>query len=128
MSTRMVLLMVFAAGCALRSCQASDPLTNHWTAMYGDLKNPYEGDRQAVLAGAKLYRRHCASCHGAEGEGIDRIPGLRSKTVREAAPGALFGVLKHGIQRRGMPSWSGLPEQRRWQIISYLQSTDLQLR
>lgn len=73
-------------------------------------------------AGQKLFRRHCAECHGANASGSGKAPALRSTTIRNAPPGALVWFLKNGNLRAGMPSWSGLPEQRRWQIVAYLKS------
>lgn len=86
------------------------------------LQNPYEGQPDAVLAGAKLYQRHCAKCHGDDATGSEDAPSLRGPLVQNASPGALFWFLKNGNMRSGMPSWSGLPEQRRWQLVSYLKS------
>jgi hypothetical protein len=42
--------------------------------------------------------------------------------VRIATPGTIFWILTNGVVRRGMPVWSRLPEQQRWQIVSYLKS------
>jgi mono/diheme cytochrome c family protein len=84
--------------------------------------NPYEGRPEAIQAGQKLFRRHCAECHGANASGSNKAPALRSTTIRNAPPGALVWFLKNGNLRAGMPSWSGLPEQRRWQIVAYLKS------
>lgn len=86
------------------------------------LKNPYLGDAKAVLAGKKLFRRHCASCHGEEAEGRGKAPPLGSDVVRQVPDGVLFWFLKNGKLRAGMPSWSGLPPQQRWQIVSFLKS------
>lgn len=86
------------------------------------LVNPYEGSADAVRAGAKLYRRHCAACHGEDAEGIGRKPSLRSAAIKSAAPGILFWLLKNGFLPGGMPSWSKLPDQRLWQIVTYLKS------
>jgi hypothetical protein len=36
----------------------------------------------------------------------------------------LFGVLKDGRIARGMPSWAQLPEEQRWQIITWLKSRE----
>jgi mono/diheme cytochrome c family protein len=86
------------------------------------MSNPYTGDPEAALAGAKLFRRNCASCHGADAGGTPEGPGLRSPAMRSASPGAVFWVLRNGVLQRGMPSWSHLTEQRRWQIIAWLKS------
>ena len=86
--------------------------------------NPYEGKAEAALAGQKLFKRHCEECHGTEGAGTNYAPSLRSSLLRAAKPGTLFWFLKNGNLRRGMPSWSGLPEQQRWQIVSYLKSVN----
>ncbi len=83
------------------------------------LANPYAGQADAVKAGAKFYERHCAACHEA-----GRAPALRSDRVREASPGALFWLLRNGSLRRGMPSWSHLPPEQRWQIVAWLKSLD----
>lgn len=85
-------------------------------------KNPYEGRAEAVLAGGKLYRRYCAECHGEDARGKGRAVNLRSARVQNATPGELVWFLRNGNLASGMPSWSRLPEQQRWQITSYLKS------
>ena len=84
--------------------------------------NPFAGQTEAILAGKKLFLRHCAECHGQDAEGRDRAPSLRSPLVQGARPETLVRFLKDGNLRRGMPAWSHLPEERLWQIVSYLQS------
>jgi len=88
----------------------------------GTRANPYAKDEDAVAAGGKLFQRHCASCHGKNANGMDRVPPLHSLTVKKASPGALFWLLRNGLLRRGMPSWSRLPDEQRWQIVTYLES------
>lgn len=85
-------------------------------------QNPYEGQQDAQIAGAKLYQRECAACHGAAALGVGKALPLASPVVRDAPPGALFWVLRNGSIWRGMPSFSHLPEQQRWQIVTYLKS------
>jgi cytochrome c oxidase cbb3-type subunit 2 len=87
-----------------------------------DRKNPYEGQSDALAAGEKLYRRHCAECHGDDARGAQRSANLRSPGVQNATPGELVWFLRNGNLAAGMPSWSGLPEQRRWQIVTYLKT------
>ena len=86
--------------------------------------NPYGGNADAVRAGRKLVARHCASCHGEDGHGGRSAPRLDTVAVRRAAAGDLFWLLTNGDLRAGMPSWSNLPDARRWQIVAFLQSSD----
>ena len=89
-------------------------------------KSPFEGDAQAVAAGGKLFEQHCAECHGIQAGGTRKGPSLLREEVQQATPGTLFWVLSNGVVRRGMPVWSKLPEQQRWQIVTFLQSLKLQ--
>jgi mono/diheme cytochrome c family protein len=87
-----------------------------------DWKNPYEGNSDALLAGKKLYLQHCAECHGQNARGMRNAISLRTPQVQNATPGELVWFLRNGNLFHGMPAWSGLPEQRRWQIVTYLKS------
>jgi mono/diheme cytochrome c family protein len=111
-----VILASAVAGASLGS------LVQHAPATTGQLKNPFEGDQQAERAGAKLYARECASCHGLNREGRGKVPPLNQAEVYEATSGTLFWVLRNGSLRRGMPSFAQLPEAQRWQIITFLRS------
>lgn len=82
--------------------------------------NPYQGQADAVAAGGRLYGDHCASCHGENLTGRRGKPSLRDPIVQGATDGELFWLLRNGDLRHGMPSWSGLPEPERWQIIAYV--------
>ena len=73
-----------------------------------------------VAAGQKLFEQHCASCHGAEAMGTKYAPPLA--TVHAMESDDLFRFVTNGNLRRGMPAWSRLPDQRRWQIVAYLKS------
>ena len=86
------------------------------------LNNPFEGQERAQRAGAKLFTRECAACHGPDGKGMGKAPPLNQRDVHEASPGALFWVLRNGSLKRGMPSFAHLPEAQRWQIIDYLKT------
>jgi mono/diheme cytochrome c family protein len=85
-------------------------------------KNPYAGQRNAVLAGEKLFRQHCAECHGDNAQGLRNASDLRAPGVQNATDGELVWFLRNGRLPKGMPPWSGLPEQRRWQIVTYLRT------
>jgi mono/diheme cytochrome c family protein len=118
-----LLLLSLIIGPALLFAAAGDGL---WMIKVPDKartkQNPFAGEAAAVAAGAKLYRQNCASCHGGDASGMDSRPSLHSERVRAASPGELEWLLNNGSMRNGMPSWSRLPEQQRWQIVSYLKS------
>jgi cytochrome c oxidase cbb3-type subunit 2 len=89
------------------------------------LKNPYAGgSEEEGKAGLKLFKRHCASCHEKNASAINRAPSLNTPSVRTMPPGNLFWYLKNGNLRRGMPAWSSLPEERLWQLVTYLQEAE----
>jgi mono/diheme cytochrome c family protein len=85
-------------------------------------KNPYSGDAQAAAGGKKLYNQNCATCHGNNLQGIGPAPALTTAAVKNAAPGELFWFITNGDLNKGMPSWSQLPKQQRWQIVTFLDS------
>ncbi len=75
-------------------------------------------------AGQKVFERECAACHGRSAEGTKSAPRLRRPEIRNAPTDALLSILRNGILRRGMPSFSHLPPQQRRQIVDYLKSLD----
>ena len=75
-----------------------------------------------IRAGGKLFAQHCASCHGVNATGGTRAPSLHTSRIQEMPDAALVQFLADGNLRKGMPSWSRLPEERRWQLARYLKS------
>jgi mono/diheme cytochrome c family protein len=84
--------------------------------------NPYAGQAEAIAAGQKVYEDHCAKCHGDDGTGRRNKPSIRVSRVQHATDGELFWLLKNGSQKKGMPTWSSLPEPTRWQVIAFVKS------
>ena len=85
-------------------------------------KNSYAGKRAAAQAGANLYARHCAACHGPTGGGTGNIPALATGPTQSASDGAVFWFITEGDPNDGMPAWSSLSEPQRWQIVTYLKA------
>lgn len=125
------LVMVLLGGCGLLMGASSG---TKWTptrlaaafkgapASAARRRNPYRVRANAVQAGRILFLRHCSECHGNTAEGTAAAPPLRNPIVRSTPDGVLFWFLKNGKLGAGMPSWSGLPPQQRWQIVSFLKS------
>lgn len=110
------------AGVALAAAGTTGSLLERAAAKQSARMNPLAGSKEARRAGAKLYARECAPCHGGNREGGTKAPPLARSAVLEAAPGTLFWILRNGSLRRGMPSFAHLPEPSQWQIVTFLQS------
>ena len=87
-----------------------------------EVRNPFATQANAIDAGNALYAAHCAACHGAAAQGNGNVPSLASAKVKQASPGALFWFISKGNINGGMPAWDSLPEQQRWNLVSFLQS------
>lgn len=105
-----VLLLGAADGGWLRRVPAADRARS----------NPLAGQAQTAAAGARLYASACSRCHGAQAEGRGDRPPLVSRRVAAASDGELAWLLKNGDPWHGMPNWSALPENERWQLVAYL--------
>ena len=118
----LVLALVLISATALVAAVSAD-----WLTQVPDRDrqktNPYRDQPQAIQAGSLLFADHCAQCHGHTAEGTKKRPSLRTPRVQsQATEGDLHWLLANGNLRRGMPSWSKLPDQQLWQLISYLKS------
>ena len=112
-------LFAMSAGALLA---AGKPLLQRPPLKEMSRQNPYDNQPAAARAGRKVFQRECASCHGLEAQGTGHAPALASPVLSNTPPGAIFWVLRHGSLRRGMPSFSHLPEPQRWQIVTYLKT------
>ncbi len=116
------LLLLVIPGALLATDQS---WKNHVSESDRARTNPYANRSDAVAAGARVFADHCAKCHGVDALGYGKRPSLRTPEVQEAKDGELFWLLKNGFLRRGMPSWSSLPEPTRWQVVTYVKSLGL---
>lgn len=112
----------FAVLTAMLLANAGSPWQTHVPEKERSRPNPYADDQEAVQAGAKMFQQHCSACHGKEAEGKGKKPSLRSERVEATTPGEIQWLLKNGNLVAGMPSWSRLPEEQRWQLVAYVKS------
>src|SRR5512140_206639 len=92
-------------------------------------KNPIRADAESLAAGADLYKRQCASCHGTTGAGdgpacvdLKRKPeSLRDLELAKESDGEIFWKLTEG--KKPMPSFvQWLSEDDRWHVINYIRT------
>jgi mono/diheme cytochrome c family protein len=84
------------------------------------------GQGNAVL-GVPLYERHCSSCHGIEGQGVD-APRLRDNVyIQTASTEDIFVTIAEGHAGTEMPAWlqsegGPLTDTDIYNIIAYLRT------
>ncbi len=92
-------------------------------------RNPIPPTPQSVQAGKRLYRAHCAVCHGPEGRGDG--PAALSLTPRPAdlkrtarmSDALLFSRITEGLPGTAMPAFRDiLTEEERWHMVNYLRT------
>jgi mono/diheme cytochrome c family protein len=123
--TRLALILLLATS-SLLAAAGSDWLSQVPTRDR-QKTNPFNARPDAVQAGRLLYADHCAQCHGKNAEGTKNRPSLRSSRIQsDLSEGEVHWLLVNGNIRRGMPSWSKLPDQQLWQLVSFLRSLKTQ--
>ncbi len=85
-------------------------------------KNPLADKPELAAGGRKLFKRNCVECHGDSGQGLKKAADLQLPVVQDQSDGALHWKITNGNPDRGMPSFSGIPELQRWQIVLYLRT------
>ena len=88
--------------------------------------NPLAKRPQLAGGGRKLFLRNCVECHGEDGRGLEKkhSANFHLPAVQAQSDGSLFWKISNGNQGRGMPSFTQIPEQQRWQIVLYLRTLD----
>ncbi len=109
------------------SAQMEPKDSRHWSYLipvsYHDAKSPTRATSESLATGARLYVEYCSRCHGKNGGGRGRSPGLLNYLAQtpEARDESLFRVISAG--RRRMPAYKNkLQEDEIWQIVSYMRS------
>jgi mono/diheme cytochrome c family protein len=84
--------------------------------------NPLADKPELAAGGKKLFKRNCVECHGESGQGLKKAADLQLPMVQAQSDGTLHWKITNGNPDHGMPSFSGIPELQRWQIVLYLRA------
>ena len=90
---------------------------------FATLINPYEGDKQRIAEGGKLFIAYnCMDCHGAEGSGA-MGPSLQDDRWHfGGTAGEVFQSIYEG-RPDGMPSWGGrIRDDEIWRLVAYVRT------
>jgi thiosulfate dehydrogenase len=98
-------------------------------------KNPLPFNEDNLLAGANVYKEHCAMCHGSLGQARTAIAKgmfppppqlLEKEDLMTGDPeGETYWKVTHGIRLSGMPGFPGtLSDTQRWQVSMIVRYAD----
>jgi len=95
---------------------------------------PLQPDEANLAAGAKVYREHCAVCHGLPTQKETLIAAgmyphppklLEGKGVTDDEPGESYWKVANGIRLTGMPGFRpALSETQMWQVSLLVANAD----
>jgi alcohol dehydrogenase (cytochrome c) len=93
-------------------------------SLEGSLRNPYV-TQEDLSAGARIFRQHCALCHGGEAAGGRGGPALNHSLKHGDSDVTIYKVLRDGIPDTPMAPVP-LDFKERWQVVAYLRTLQLQ--
>ncbi|WP_242617938.1 PQQ-dependent sugar dehydrogenase [Edaphobacter modestus] len=118
-SRKSISTLAFAVFATVTSLSAQDANFHNAPASSVTVENPHTAQADAE-AGGTVYQQKCAACHGPTAKGAGNIPALATGATQSAKAGEVFWYITRGDLANGMPSWATLPEEQRWQVVSYL--------
>jgi cytochrome c oxidase cbb3-type subunit 3 len=86
------------------------------------VKNPYEGNEQALADGKRIYNQfNCSGCHAAGGGAIGP-PLMDDEWIYGSKPQNVFWTIIEG-RPQGMPAYGGrIAEDQVWRLVAYVRS------
>ncbi|MGA8034587.1 MAG: PQQ-dependent sugar dehydrogenase [Candidatus Acidiferrales bacterium] len=124
---RTTALVAFSAAAAIVAAPmagAQNAAFHNAPASAKAMKNPSGRSPAAATAGAAVYQQKCALCHGPKAQGMANIPSLAKGPSQSVTDGELYWFITNGDVPDGMPAWNSLPENQRWDIVTYLKTID----
>jgi cbb3-type cytochrome c oxidase subunit III len=123
------LLTVIAVAGGLAASHAAEP-DEPYNAEAAKLKNPLVSNPQTIEKGKTLYRRHCASCHGAEGKGDggQALSGGEPSDLTDdvwdygSTDGEIFVAIRDGLSADMQAYKEKLKDEPMWQLVVFVRS------
>ena len=87
------------------------------------VRNPLEGNPDAIRNGMGYYRSRCADCHGIDARGV-RAPDLTQVWASGRTDEGLFNTIRRGVAGTEMPAFvpPRNPDVDIWQALAYLRT------
>ena len=77
----------------------------------------------ASPAGEQIFSTTCAGCHGLDGRGSERAPGITSSArIRRLSDKELANIISNGVSGTGMPAFHSLSTAQVQSLVSYIRA------
>src|SRR6201991_5148275 len=114
---RIAFAVTLACGLAISWAEAQTPRAPQAADV---ANNPFASDPRAIQQGATLFDRTCSGCHGPGATG-GRGPALANGVFTHGgSDNELFATIRSGVQGTQMPSFSALPSDDVWRLVTYI--------
>ena len=92
------------------------------TASSGELRNPFEGNPEAIAAGKKLFMRmSCHGCHGGNARGGTGPDLTDDQWLRQPTDEMLFNTIRNGRPGTMMsPFRADMDDEQIWYLVAYI--------
>jgi len=87
------------------------------------VKNPKDGNPDAIRSGTATYRARCAACHGAEAKGATSGSDLSELWSAGGTDQMIFQSIRRGFPNTIKPHSFG-PDEEAWNVMAYLKTLD----
>jgi cytochrome c oxidase cbb3-type subunit III len=86
-------------------------------------KTHLRADRSAATLGSQVFASNCAGCHGLDGRGSERAPGIATNPKGQPMTDAQISqIVAEGIPGTGMPAFHSLSESERQAVVKHLRT------
>ncbi len=125
----LLLLTLWAVGLSPTISAHEGHKRKHAPASARKLKSPVKTTQENIAQGRELYNKHCASCHGEDGQAKTPVAemmkvkptNLTDKAMKGITEGEIYWVITNGIKKSGMPALKQkASDQQRWQMTLYV--------
>lgn len=93
------------------------------SAIVLNAQKPRPKSESGSLAGQQIFASTCAGCHGLDGRGGERAPGIvGNPKVQRMDDAQIFRIVSEGKPGTGMPAFHSLSEPERHAVVRYLRT------
>ncbi len=86
-------------------------------------QNQVANENSRSTAGGSIFDSSCAGCHGLDGRGSDKAPGIAGNpSLQHLSDADVTGIISQGLPDSGMPAFRDLNQEQIRNVVGYVRS------